>query len=102
MSAKMITRLIIIVVVIGTLAIITAGLLQPAEYHYGPPQTFQTDAQGAGQQVGNKVGDLAANFTLTTMNGKKVSLSDYRGQVVLLNFWRTDCASCLVEMPDLQ
>jgi peroxiredoxin len=101
MTAKMITRIIIIAVVVGTLAIITAGLLQPASVHYGPPRTSQSD----GQQVGNNVGNIAPNFTLNTLSapgGKKVSLSDYRGQAVLLNFWRTDCASCLVEMPDLQ
>jgi peroxiredoxin len=105
MTAKIMTRFIIIGVVVGTLAIITFGLLQPAEGKYGPPRTFQTDGSGVGPQVGNNVGDIAPNFTLnalSTPSGKKVSLSDYRGQVVLLNFWRTDCASCLVEMPDLQ
>src|SRR5690348_13133823 len=95
MTAKIITRLIIIGVVVGTLAIITAGLLQPAEstgYTYGLPRT----SQGDGQQVGNHTGDIAPNFTLAQLQGgQKVSLSDIRGQAVLLNFWRTDCASCL-------
>jgi peroxiredoxin len=102
MKAKIITRLIIIGVVVGTLAIITVGLLQPAAstgYTYGPPRT----SQGDGRQVGNHTGDMAPNFTLAQLQGaQKVSLSDIRGQIVLLNFWRTDCASCLVEMPDLQ
>jgi peroxiredoxin len=98
MTAKIITRIIIIGVVVGTLAIITAGMLQPAD----SLGTFQVDAQGNESQVGSKVGAIAPNFTLPMLAGQKVSLSDYRGKVVLLNFWRTDCASCLIEMPDLQ
>lgn len=34
----------------------------------------------------------ASNFILTDINGKKVKLSDYRGHVVLLDFWAVDCA----------
>ena len=34
--------------------------------------------------------------------GKKVSLSDYRGQAVLLNFWYIDCPGCKVELPGIQ
>jgi peroxiredoxin len=98
MTAKLLTRLIIIAVVVGTLTIITAGLLQPAS----SLNTGLVDAQGNSSQVGSKVGAIAPNFTLPMLNGQKVSLSDYRGKVVLLNFWRTDCASCLVEIPDLQ
>jgi len=44
-------------------------------------------------------GKQAAGFTLTTLDGKKVSLADYKGRPVLLNFWATWCAPCKVEMP---
>jgi peroxiredoxin len=44
----------------------------------------------------------AANFELETIDGRTVKLSDYRGKVVLLNFWRTDCVPCQDETPALQ
>src|SRR5690348_16998960 len=43
----------------------------------------------------------APDFTLITPDGKKVSLKDYRGKVVFLNFWATWCPSCRTEMPDM-
>lgn len=41
----------------------------------------------------------APPFELMSQDGKKIHLSDYRGKVVLLNFWATDCGGCVLEIP---
>lgn len=46
-------------------------------------------------------GKPAPDFTLKNLEGEDVSLSDYKGKIVILNFWATWCKFCDVEMPDL-
>jgi peroxiredoxin len=43
-----------------------------------------------------------ADFTLKDLNGKKVTLSQFRGQIVMVNFWATWCPPCRKEMADLE
>lgn len=45
---------------------------------------------------------VAPDFTLTGADGRKVSLKDFRGKVVFLNFWATWCESCREEMPSME
>lgn len=42
---------------------------------------------------------IAPSFVAKDLNNKKIELTAYRGKVVLLNFWATWCAPCLVEIP---
>ncbi len=44
----------------------------------------------------------ASDFELQNMDEEKIKLSDYRGKVVLLNFWATWCPPCIREMPSMQ
>ena len=43
---------------------------------------------------------LAPDFTLADLKGQKISLSDLKGKVILLNFWGTWCGPCKREIPD--
>lgn len=49
-----------------------------------------------------QAGFLAPEFTLTTLEGETISLSDLRGQAVLVNIWASWCIPCRSEMPAMQ
>lgn len=55
----------------------------PGDYSLIPTQSRQT----------------APDFSLTDIAGNKLSLSQFRGKVVLLDFWAVDCGGCVVEIP---
>jgi peroxiredoxin len=51
---------------------------------------------------GPKVGEIAPDFMLKKFEGDTISLADYRGKVVFLNFWATWCPPCVEEMPSME
>jgi len=79
-----------------------SGLTASTTYHYkvisadssrnevtSPDQTFMTrGATPTSSEVGTEIGMNAPDFTLPTLDGKQVSLSDFRGKLVMINFWQ--------------
>ena len=52
-------------------------------------------------ETGPSVGKLAPSFELKDMNGNQVKLEDFKGKVILINFWATWCGPCRKEMPSM-
>lgn len=65
-------------------------------------ETGETEESTETSNVGINVGNEAPDFTLVSAAGEEVSLSDYRGKRVMVNFWATWCPPCRAEMPDME
>lgn len=72
-------------------------LLVLAAHTTTAPATAQSDASYALIPV--EARKPAPDFLLTDLEGKKLTLAQYRGRVVLLDFWAVDCGGCKIEIP---
>jgi cytochrome c biogenesis protein CcmG, thiol:disulfide interchange protein DsbE len=96
----------------GTLLVlaVTTALVMAAAYLVDRPSDTAAGAggvtavtlSGPSKGAAPKIGSPAQDFTATTVEGKAVSLSDYRGQPVWISFGASWCAPCQAEAPDIQ
>ncbi|MCP1490062.1 TlpA disulfide reductase family protein [Peribacillus frigoritolerans] len=84
-----------IIASVALLSLITVAIVQAMDNE--SKGNDEKDALG-----GLKIGAKAPNFSLKTLDGKQVELSDYEGKKVMLNFWATWCPPCKKEMPDME
>jgi len=97
---------------LGTVLVlaVTAAIVMVGAYLVQRPSTAATTTAGgttatnvvAGKGPAPKIGSPAQDFTATTVDGKQVSLSSYKGQSVWLTFGASWCAACVAEAPDIQ
>jgi cytochrome c-type biogenesis protein len=87
----------------GVLESSSDQIARPGESVIAPIGNVEEAAESIeGPMVGTDVGNLAPDFETVSDTGETISLSDFRGQVVLLNFWATWCGPCRLEMPEFQ
>ena len=83
-----------------TVSSLTAGAERP-DSRFGPVD-LAAGLNPARLPVGGRQGEMAPDFNLQTPDGSVIRLSDFRGKVVVLNFWASWCPPCRAEMPALQ
>ncbi|MGB5944971.1 redoxin domain-containing protein [Paenisporosarcina sp.] len=93
-----------LVVVASLIAIMIAGFVKK---NIDTEESFASEQRGVdlvnvSAEEGLVKGDMAPDFTLTTLDGKKVQLSDLKGKKIIVNFWATWCPPCKAEMPHMQ
>src|SRR4051794_22991375 len=90
----MIRGLLAVIVVAGLLTIPISCYWKFLTKGMRPPETTQ---------ILNELEKTGVpNFTLKTLDGKDVSVTDFKGKVLLINLWATWCAPCVKEFPSLK
>ena len=80
----------------------TYGTTEVASPAPAATNTTKSPGDAASLPVAPRVGALAPDFSLLTLEGRHVSLTDYRGGPLVVNFWATWCPPCRQEIPLLQ
>jgi peroxiredoxin len=102
---------IVVLLIAGLTLVVVAGthnlrhrqmVMQKQDEVQLTPASSSASDPGEDPQAKLLLGKAAPSFTLVDLNGKKVSLADYKGHPVVLNFWATYCGPCKLEMPWFQ
>ena len=86
--------------IVAAVGAIGVGVLT-ASTMMGPSKKVEVPASADGKPSKACKAESQANldFTVKDMNGARVHLADYKGKVILMNFWATWCPPCKVEIP---
>jgi peroxiredoxin len=107
-------RLARVVVILGIVAVAAVILWEHLSQPSGPPASTPVGDPAGVSSAGfdtlytalgmRRPAEPAAapDFTLQTLEGRAAQLREFRGKLVLLNFWATWCAPCLHEMPSME
>lgn len=100
---------VILIVLIMVTASVAYKRMKPSAVEKIPSQNNESTlsdntkdkSENKKEDENNNDADMAPDFSLEDMEGNKITLSDYQGKIVVLNFWATSCGYCVQEMPDL-
>ena len=107
-------RTALVVVILGVAAVAAVMLWEHLSQPSGPPVSTPGSEPAAVSSTGldplyTALGmrrpaepSAAPDFTLLSLEGRPVRLREFRGKLVLVNFWATWCAPCLHEMPSME
>ncbi|MDP4091723.1 MAG: TlpA disulfide reductase family protein [Bacillota bacterium] len=94
-----------LLLIVTTILLVSGAMYVQSAYNKSSAKNPAVASSNGGQSSAEshiKLKVKAPDFKLTDLNGKEVSLSEFKGKNVFLNFWATWCPPCREEMPDIE